>query len=217
LNIVLLGLPGAGKGTQATHIVQEIHIPHISTGEIFRTAIKEKTPLGLEAETFMYQGKLVPDRITIGIIRERLGKNDCAQGFLLDGFPRTVSQAEALDVHLKALKHELDLVLYIEVDEKELIKRLTGRRICPSCGATYHFFFAPPHQKDVCDLCGADLFQRKDDRIETVAKRIEVNMRQTECLLQYYQTSGKLYRVDGNKPIENVREIVFSLIRGCVT
>ncbi|SEN61241.1 adenylate kinase [Lihuaxuella thermophila] len=214
MNIVLMGLPGAGKGTQAARIVDELNIPHISTGDMFRAAVKEETPLGLEAKSYMDQGQLVPDRVTIGIVRERLGKDDCANGFLLDGFPRTVPQAEALDELTKDLGRELDHVIYIEVDEDELLKRLTGRRICRDCGATYHVLFAPPKVERVCDRCGGELYQRDDDRVETVANRLKVNMEQTEKLLQYYQKTGKLHRVDGKQPIEHVTDSILSLIRG---
>lgn len=214
MNIVLMGLPGAGKGTQAARIVEELKIPHISTGDMFRAAVKEETPLGLEAKSFMDQGQLVPDRVTIGIVRERLGKDDCANGFLLDGFPRTVPQAEALDELTKDLGRELDVILYIEVDEAELLKRLTGRRICRDCGATYHVVFAPSKAEGVCDRCGGELYQREDDREETVANRLKVNLEQTGHLLDYYQSTGKLHRVNGQQPIEHVTDEILSLIRG---
>jgi adenylate kinase len=214
MNIVLMGLPGAGKGTQAARIVDELKIPHISTGDMFRQAVSEETPLGLEAKSYMDQGQLVPDRVTIGIVRERLGKDDCTNGFLLDGFPRTVPQAEALDQLLTDLGRDLDKVIYIEVAEQELIKRLTGRRICRKCGATYHMVFAPAKQEGVCDRCGGELYQRNDDREETVANRLKVNLEQTQHLLKYYETTGKLYRVDGEQPIESVTGDILSLIRG---
>ncbi|MBA4495909.1 adenylate kinase [Paenactinomyces guangxiensis] len=216
MNIVLMGLPGAGKGTQAARIVQELNIPHISTGDMFRAAVKEGTPLGLEAKSYMDQGQLVPDRVTIGIVRERLGKDDCAKGFLLDGFPRTVPQAEALDELTKDLGRELNIVVYIDVDQDELLQRLTGRRICRDCGATYHVVFAPPKVEGVCDRCGGNLYQRDDDRKETVAKRLEVNMEQTRHLLKYYESTGKLHRVDGKQPIELVTDSILSQIRGKV-
>ncbi|MGA8943681.1 MAG: adenylate kinase [Thermoactinomyces sp.] len=214
MNIVLMGLPGAGKGTQAAHIVDELNIPHISTGDMFRQAVKEKTPLGLEAKSYMDQGKLVPDRVTIGIVRDRLGKDDCANGFLLDGFPRTVPQAEALDNLTAELNRPVDYVIYIDVDEDELLKRLTGRRICRDCGATYHVVFAPPKEDGVCDRCGGELYQRDDDRSETVRERLKVNLEQTEHLLRYYESTGKLHRVDGKQPIETVTNTILSLIRG---
>jgi adenylate kinase len=216
LNIVLMGLPGAGKGTQASRILEVLDIPHISTGDMFRAAVKEETPLGLEAKSYMEQGQLVPDRVTIGIVRERLGKDDCANGFLLDGFPRTVPQAEALDELTKELHRAIDFVLYIEVSEEELLKRLTGRRICRDCGASYHVVFAPPKAEGVCDRCGGELYQRADDSAETVQERLKVNLEQTRHLLHYYESTGKLHRVNGEQPIENVTEQILSLIRGSV-
>lgn len=216
MNIVLMGLPGAGKGTQASRIIEELSIPHISTGDMFRAAVKEQTPLGLEAKSYMDRGQLVPDRVTIGIVRERLGKADCANGFLLDGFPRTVPQAEALDELTKELHRAIDFVLYIEVSEGELLKRLTGRRICRDCGESYHVTFAPPKVEGVCDRCGGELFQRADDSSETVRERIKVNLEQTQLLLQYYESTGKLHRLNGEQPIERVTEQILSLIRGSV-
>ncbi|TCW36700.1 adenylate kinase [Laceyella sacchari] len=216
MNIVLMGLPGAGKGTQASRILEVLDIPHISTGDMFRAAVKEETPLGLEAKSYMEQGQLVPDRVTIGIVRERLGKDDCANGFLLDGFPRTVPQAEALDELTKELHRAIDFVLYIEVSEEELLKRLTGRRICRDCGASYHVVFAPPKAEGVCDRCGGELYQRADDSAETVQERLKVNLEQTRHLLHYYESTGKLHRVNGEQPIENVTEQILSLIRGSV-
>jgi adenylate kinase len=214
LNIVLMGLPGAGKGTQAARIVEELEIPHISTGDMFRAAVKDQTPLGMEAKSYMDKGQLVPDRVTIGIVRERLSKEDCANGFLLDGFPRTVPQAEALDELTDELNRPIDLVLYIEVGEEELLKRLTGRRICRECGATYHTVFAPPKVEGVCDRCGGELYQRPDDAIDTVKERLKVNLEQTQHLIRYYESTGKLHRVDGEQPIERVTETILSLIRG---
>jgi adenylate kinase len=214
MNMLLMGLPGAGKGTQAARITEELRIPHISTGDMFRAAVKEGTPLGMEAKSYMDRGQLVPDHVTIGIVRERLAKEDCTSGFLLDGFPRTVPQAEALDELLRDMGREIHHVIYIEVDEDELLKRLTGRRICRNCGATYHVVFAPPKTDGVCDRCGGELYQRDDDRIETVAERLKVNMEQTGALLAYYEKSGKLKRVNGKQPIEQVTETILSLIRG---
>jgi adenylate kinase len=214
MNIVLMGLPGAGKGTQAAHIIDELKIPHISTGDMFRQAVREETPLGLEAKTYLDQGKLVPDEVTIGIVRERLGKDDCANGFMLDGFPRTVPQAEALDELTKELNRPIDYVIYIDVDEEELLKRLTGRRICRECGATYHVVFAPPKVDGVCDRCNGELYQRDDDKIETVKERLKINMEQIQKLLRYYESTGKLHRVDGKQPIEDVTKEIMSVIRG---
>ena len=175
MNLVLMGLPGAGKGTQAEKIVEKYDIPHISTGDMFRAAIKEGTELGLQAKSFMDQGELVPDEVTIGIVRERLSKEDCEKGFLLDGFPRTVAQAEALENILSDLNKKIDYVINIDVDKEFLMERLTGRRICKSCGSTYHLVFNPPAKDGVCDRCGGELYQRADDNAETVQNRLEVN------------------------------------------
>lgn len=208
-----MGLPGAGKGTQAALIVEKLHIPHISTGDMFRAAVKDETELGLEAKSYMDQGSLVPDRVTIGIVRERLGKPDCEEGFLLDGFPRTVPQAEALDELLHDMHKSINYVVYIEVPQAELLSRLTGRRICQNCGATYHLQFAPPKQQGICDRCGGTLYQRADDREETVAKRLQINQEQTEHLIRYYVSKEKLVRVDGQKPIDQVTEAILSKMR----
>ena len=168
MNLVLMGLPGAGKGTQAEKIVEKYNIPHISTGDMFRAAIKDGTELGLQAKSFMDKGELVPDEVTIGIVKERLAKDDCKQGFLLDGFPRTVAQAEALDSMLADLERPIDYVINVDVDKEILMERLTGRRICKECGATYHLVFNPPTKEGVCDRCGGELYQRADDNAETV-------------------------------------------------
>lgn len=172
MNLVLMGLPGAGKGTQAEKIVEHYDIPHISTGDMFRAAIKEGTQLGLKAKSFMDQGNLVPDEVTIGIVRERLNKQDCENGFLLDGFPRTVAQAEALETITKELNKQIDYVINIDVDQSILMERLTGRRICKDCGATYHLVFNPPAKEGVCDKCGGELYQRADDNAETDRKSV---------------------------------------------
>ncbi len=211
---MLMGLPGAGKGTQAARITEALNIPHISTGDMFRQAVKEGTPLGLEAKTYMDEGQLVPDRVTVGIVRERLGKDDCAEGFLLDGFPRTVPQAEALDETLSELNRSLDHVLYIEVSEAELLKRLTGRRICSDCGATYHVVFDPSEKDGVCDRCGGSLYQRDDDKEETVAKRLEVNLGKTQELVEYYQEKGNLRKIDGDQPIGRVSDAILEVLGG---
>lgn len=209
-----MGLPGAGKGTQADRIIQELQIPHISTGDMFRQAVSEQTALGLEAKSYMDQGKLVQDRVTIGIVRERLAKNDCVKGFLLDGFPRTVPQAEVLDQILQASSRKIDHVIYIEVTEKALLERLTGRRICSSCGASYHTIFNPTQVTDICDRCGGELYQRDDDRAETVANRLKVNIEQTDKLINYYEPTDCLQRINGNQSIEDVTESIFQQIRG---
>lgn len=204
MNLILMGLPGAGKGTQAEQIVEQYGVPHISTGDMFRAAIKEGTELGKKAKSYMDAGDLVPDEVTVGIVKERLGKDDCQNGFLLDGFPRTVPQAESLDQILNDLERNLDAVLYIEVEKDQLIARLTGRRVCESCGATYHVEFNPPKQSDVCDKCGGELKQRKDDSEDTVKARLEVNMEQQQPLLNFYESKGCLRKINGNQDIEDV-------------
>lgn len=204
MNIVLMGLPGAGKGTQADKIVEKYGIPHISTGDMFRAAIKEGTELGVKAKSFMDQGALVPDEVTIGIVRERLSKTDCDNGFLLDGFPRTVPQAEALDALLEDLGKRIEHVIDIEVDTEELVARLSGRRICKVCGTSYHLIFNPPKVEGVCDKDGAELYQRADDNPETVMNRLEVNMNQTAPLLDFYDKKGVLTKVDGQQDINQV-------------
>ncbi|MBU8640346.1 MULTISPECIES: adenylate kinase [Bacillus] len=214
MNLVLMGLPGAGKGTQAERIVDDYGIPHISTGDMFRAAMKEETQLGLEAKSFIDKGELVPDEVTIGIVRERLGKNDCEQGFLLDGFPRTVAQAEALEGILKDLGRTIDYVINIKVDKDALMERLTGRRICKNCGATYHLVFNPPAKENVCDKCGGELYQRADDNAETVSTRLEVNLKQTEPLLNFYSEKGYLANIDGAKHINDVYADIKDLLGG---
>lgn len=214
MDLVLMGLPGAGKGTQAEWIVEQEGIPNISTGDMFRQAVREGTPLGKEAQSYMERGQLVPDRVTIGIVRERLGKADCDGGFLLDGFPRTVPQAEALDAMLKSMGRMIDHVIYIQVGESELIRRLSGRRICGDCGATYHIVFAPPRQEGRCDRCNGLLYQREDDREETVAERLKVNLAQQEQLLKYYDAQGYLRTINGELPIQQVKSQIESLLRG---
>lgn len=199
-----MGLPGAGKGTQAEKIRDKYNIPHISTGDMFRLAIKEGTDLGKKAKGFMDQGDLVPDEVTIGIVDERLRKDDCQNGFLLDGFPRTIAQAEALQTLLSNMNEDIDYVLHIDVPEEQLVKRLTGRRVCPTCGATYHVMYNPPKKEGICDKDGTELIQRKDDTPETVKNRLNVNMEQTKPLLDFYQEKGYLVTVDGNKEIDVV-------------
>lgn len=214
MNLVLMGLPGAGKGTQAEKIVEKYEIPHISTGDMFRAAIKEETELGLKAKSFMDQGNLVPDEVTIGIVQERLSKEDCANGFLLDGFPRTVAQAEALEKILLDLGKKIDFVINIEVDQDVLMERLTGRRICKDCGATYHLVFNPPADPNTCDRCNGELYQRADDNEETVKNRLEVNVKQTQPLLDFYNGLGYLRNVNGQKHIDQVFASVDMLLTG---
>lgn len=214
MNLVLMGLPGAGKGTQAEKIVEKYNIPHISTGDMFRAAIKDGTELGLQAKSYMDKGELVPDEVTIGIVRERLGKNDTDKGFLLDGFPRTVAQAEALEQILKELNKEIDYVINIHVDQEILMERLTGRRICKNCGATYHLVFNPPKEEGICDKCGGNLYQRVDDNAETVGNRLEVNLKQTKPLLDFYKSKGYLKNIDGQQEINKVFEDICNLLGG---
>ncbi|GIN22803.1 MAG TPA: adenylate kinase [Bacillus bacterium] len=213
MNLVLMGLPGAGKGTQAEKIVEKYSIPHISTGDMFRAAMSEGTELGMQAKSFMDKGELVPDEVTIGIVRERLSKADCDNGFLLDGFPRTVPQAEALENILSELGRKIDYVINIQVDQEILMERLTGRRICKSCGATYHLVFNPPAETGTCDRCGGGLYQRPDDNEETVQNRLEVNVKQTQPLLDFYQDKGYLKNINGQQHIDQVFSDIDSLLR----
>lgn len=212
MNLVLMGLPGAGKGTQAEKIVEKYGIPHISTGDMFRAAMKDETELGLKAKSFMDKGELVPDEVTIGIVRERLSKDDCEKGFLLDGFPRTVPQADALETILFDLEKKLDYCINVQVDQEILMERLTGRRICKSCGATYHLVFNPPAKEDVCDRCGGELYQRADDNEATVKNRLDVNIKQSQPLLDFYESKGYLRNVNGQQDIQKVFEDLDELL-----
>lgn len=214
MNILFMGPPGAGKGTQAERIVNSYHIPHISTGDAFRAAMKQGTALGLEAKRYVDQGLLVPDEITNGIVRERLQEKDCETGFLLDGFPRTISQAEALDGILAELGKQIDHVIDLHVDRSQLLARLTGRRICRSCGATYHVLFNPPAKEGVCDKCGGELYQRSDDTEEKVGTRLDEYINKTAPLLDYYQAKGKLRQLNGEQDIDAVTEEIHSILRG---
>lgn len=214
MNILFMGPPGAGKGTQAERIVKEFGIPHISTGDAFRAAMREGTPIGLKAKEYIDNGQLVPDDVTVGVVRERLAQPDCEAGFLLDGFPRTLGQAEALDDLLVTMGRKLDHVINLSVDRELLLARLTGRRICKSCGATYHVIFNPSKQEGVCDKCQGELYQRSDDTEETVGKRLDVYLNETAPLLSYYEAKGLLRDVDGEKEIDTVTSEVVSLLRG---
>jgi adenylate kinase len=213
MNLVFMGLPGAGKGTQAEKVVEHFQIPHISTGDMFRSAIKDETPLGKEAKSYMDRGELVPDEVTIGIVNDRLAKDDCKRGFLLDGFPRTVAQAEALENILALSDRKIDHVIYIEVSRNLLLARLTGRRICKDCGATYHTEFNPTEIEGVCDKCGGELYQRPDDNEETVATRLDVNIKQQQSLLDFYRELGYLRTVQGDQQIDQVFEDIANLLR----
>ncbi len=204
MNIILLGPPGAGKGTQAKMLVEEYQIPQISTGDILRAAVKEGSPLGKEAKARMDKGELVPDSVVIGIVEERIQQPDCAKGYMLDGFPRTVPQAEALDGMLKNLSSQIDHVVSIEVANEELVERLTGRRTCRDCGAGFHVMFDPPEKEGVCDKCGGELYQRDDDNAETVTSRLEVYESQTLPLIDYYTARGRIRSIDG---VGDIKEI----------
>jgi adenylate kinase len=209
-----MGPPGAGKGTQAERIVEAFGIPHISTGDAFRLAMSQGTPLGVQAKSFVDQGRLVPDEITNGIVKERLEKPDCDKGFLLDGFPRTIAQAEALDTMLSSMGKRIDHVINLKVDRGLLLDRLTGRRICKSCGATYHVLFNPPKQEGVCDKCSGELYQRSDDTEEKVGTRLDEYTNKTAPLLEYYANKGLLREVDGQQDIDEVTAAIASLLRG---
>jgi adenylate kinase len=204
MNIILLGPPGAGKGTQAKMLVEKYGIPQISTGDILRAAVKEGTQLGKEAKRCMDKGELVPDAVVIGIVEERIQQPDCKQGYMLDGFPRTVPQAEALDGMLKNLNSQIDDVVSIEVDNEELVKRLTGRRTCRECGAGFHIMFDPPKQEGICDKCGGELYQRDDDNVETVTSRLKVYEAQTLPLIDYYKAQEKVRPIDGVGDIKGI-------------
>lgn len=204
MKIVLLGPPGAGKGTQAKSISSKYGIPHISTGDIFRKNLTEKTPLGLKVKEYMDKGLLVPDQLTIDIVKDRLDSKDCKEGFLLDGFPRTVNQAEALGEYLKSKGEKIDAALLIDVPSEQIVKRMTGRRVCPECGASYHVMFNPTKVEGKCDVCASEVIQRKDDSEDTVVKRIKVYDEQTQPLINFYKNEGALKSVDGTLSIDEV-------------
>ena len=214
MHILLMGPPGAGKGTQAAELVKAFAIPHISTGDMFRAAIKGGTELGKLANSYIKDGKLVPDEVTIGIVRERLAKDDCKKGFILDGFPRTVEQADALNGILQDLGLSLTCVLNINVPAADLIARAVGRRICKKCGATYHVEFNPPKQDGICDECGSELFQRADDTEETMKNRLSVYEASTKPLIDYYEKAGVYTEVDGRQAIDKVTAELIAVLKG---
>jgi adenylate kinase len=212
VKVVLFGPPGAGKGTQAKSICNRYSIPHISTGDIFRKNISENTPLGIEAKKYIDNGQLVPDEVTINMVKDRLQAEDCKLGYLLDGFPRTVHQANALEEFLYDRKESLDTALLIQVPSEFILERMTGRRVCPSCGASYHVKFNPTKIESKCDVCGSDIIQRKDDSEETVKERLAVYERQTQPLIEYYKDKDLLSVVDGTKAINEVFESICKIL-----
>ena len=212
LRAVLLGPPGAGKGTQAVRLVEKYEIPHISTGDIFRKNIKEGTELGKKAQEYMNAGALVPDELVVDLVKDRLQQDDCKNGFLLDGFPRTIFQAEKLDEFLSESNLKMDIVINLKVEKEALIKRLTGRRVCKDCGASYHIVNIPPKKEGVCDICGGELIQRKDDNIETVENRINVYEEQTAPLSGYYKEAGSLVDFDGEASLDEVFDAIVQAI-----
>jgi len=213
VRLVLVGPPGAGKGTQAQFIASHFAIPKISTGDIFRANVSEGTQLGVEARKYMDAGDLVPDEVTIGMVEDRLGHDDAHSGFLLDGFPRTVRQAEVLDDLLKQMEAALDVVLELVVDDDEVVRRLSGRRTCHQCGHVWHLDFDPPGTDGICDRCNGELFQRDDDREETIRHRLEVYADQTSPLIGYYGERGLLRGVDATGPVEDVTERAINALR----
>ena len=209
MNLVLMGLPGAGKGTQAQLIVKYFDIPHISTGDIFRAAIKNQTPMGVEAKKFIDKGELVPDEVTNGIVQERLAQDDTKDGFMLDGFPRNLAQADALNAMLVDSDRQLDAVINIHVRPEVLVERLSGRIICRNCGTTYHRLYNPTKVEGTCDVCGGhDFYQRDDDKPETVKNRLDVNIKLNTPLIDFYKKQGVLYTIDGEQDIDKVYQAV---------
>jgi len=212
MNIMLFGAPGAGKGTQAKFLIEKYDIPQISTGDILRAAIKAGTKMGLEAKKFMDEGGLVPDSTIIGIIRDRLAEKDCTEGFILDGFPRTIPQAEALEKLMEDMKISLDKVISLNVPDELIVDRITGRRVCPKCGASFHVEFNPSKVTDVCDYCGDALIIRKDDTAETVVNRLASYHAQTAPLFDFYTNRGIMVEIDGTKEVSEVKEEIFKIL-----
>lgn len=212
MRLVLLGAPGAGKGTQAVNLSEKLGVPHISTGDIFRYNIKAGTPLGKMAKDYIDKGALVPDEVTVGIVKDRLLKDDCINGYILDGFPRTIPQAESLDRVLAEMDVTLDYAIDIYVRDSEIVRRLSGRRVCPECGMSYHIDFGPPEKPGVCDSCGAQLVQREDDLEDTVLNRLNTYHKQTEPLIEYYKAEGKLLVVEGREKISDTTAEMFRVL-----
>jgi adenylate kinase len=213
LYIILLGAPGAGKGTQAVMLAEKLGLPQVASGDLFRQALARETALGKKAKAYMDKGQLVPDEITIQMVLERLAEPDCKDGALLDGFPRNLGQARALDEALKGQGKEIDKAVYIKVSEQELLKRLSGRWICRNCQAPYHEVDSPPKVKGKCDRCGGELYQRPDDNVATVKKRLEVYFKETSPLIDYYQKAGKLLEIDGEGPADGVNRRIAASLR----
>ncbi len=213
MKIIMLGAPGAGKGTQAVRIAKEYNIPHVSTGDIFRANIKNGTELGLKAKSYMDKGQLVPDEVTIGMLLSRIAEEDCREGYVLDGFPRTIAQAESLKASLEEKGQKIDYAINIDVPDSAIVERMSGRRSCPKCGASFHVKFNPPQAEGKCDLCGEALIQRDDDRPETVAKRLEVYHEQTKPLVDYYDRERILKTVDGTKTTDEVFAAIAEVLK----
>lgn len=212
MKIIMLGAPGAGKGTQAKKISAKYGIPHISTGDIFRANIKEGTELGIKAKAYIDQGLLVPDELTVDIVMDRIREADCENGFVLDGFPRTIPQAEALDESLAGYGEKVDFALSCEVPDENIVERMSGRRVCLSCGASYHLQHAAPKQEGTCDVCGKELILREDDKPETVKKRLRVYHERTQPLIEYYEKAGVLKTIDATKKLEEVFENIVAIL-----
>lgn len=212
MKIIMLGAPGAGKGTQAKMIAEKYGIPHISTGDIFRANIKNGTELGKKAKSYMDQGQLVPDELTLDLIMDRFKEDDCKNGYVLDGFPRTIPQAEALDAALKANGEKIDFAIDVDVPDENIVKRMGGRRACVNCGATYHIVYSPTKVEGKCDKCGEDLIVRDDDKPETVLSRLEVYHNQTQPLIDYYNEQGVLKTVDGTVDMKNVFDAIIKIL-----
>lgn len=212
MKIIMLGAPGAGKGTQAKMLADKYMIPHISTGDIFRANIKEGTELGKEAKGYMDQGLLVPDSLTVALVMDRISQPDCGRGYILDGFPRTIPQAESLSKALAEKGEALDYAIDVDVPDENIVTRMSGRRACPGCGATYHIIYAAPAKEGICDKCGSELYLRDDDKPETVQKRLAVYHEQTQPLIEYYQKANILHTVDGTKGLEEVFQSITEIL-----
>ena len=212
MKIIMLGAPGAGKGTQAKQIADKYSIPHISTGDIFRANIKNGTELGTKAKQYMDQGALVPDELTCDLVMDRIQQDDCKNGFVLDGFPRTIPQAEALDAALGKINEKMDYAIDVDVPDENIVNRMSGRRACLNCGATYHLISIPPKVEGICDRCGSEIVLREDDKPETVQKRLKVYHEQTQPLIDYYKNQGILKSVDGTQPMDEVFKAIVTIL-----